>query len=240
MHERIRRALFAMYDLMDKAGARQEERGGHDQGARANVTSGKHLDRVAEVIADDLVSSGYHEGNIVWGGKDATLPGWFRVAKDWDMLAFSGNDLLAAVELKSINSSFGNNANNRAEEAIGSAVDASFAIRNELVRYQVRPPVLGYVLVIRDCEMSRRLCRNRKAVYPVDETFNNASYLDRFTIMGRRLLAERIYQAVWVVYVDVENRRIVEPDRDLCYGAFIETIISQRRIVEARSYGLEG
>lgn len=75
MHARMRQALLEMYDLMDDAGFRQEERGGHDQGARAKVTSGKHLDRVAEVIADDLMDAGYRDQDLIWGGKGATLPG---------------------------------------------------------------------------------------------------------------------------------------------------------------------
>lgn len=235
MNDRMRRALLAMYDMMDDAGMRQEARGGHDQGARANVTSGKHLDLVAEVIAEDLLAAGYHEEDVVWGGKSGTLPGWFRVAKDWDLLAFDGQNLLAAVELKSINSSFGNNANNRAEEAIGSAMDARYAIRNDLVRFQVRPPVLGYVLVIRDCYESRRQCRDRGAQYPVDDVFNSTSYLDRLTIMCRRLLAERIYQAVWVVYVNPDELGVFEPDRELCYEAFIATLASQFYIASAAS-----
>ena len=161
------------------------------------------------------------------------LPGWFRPAKDWDMLAFDGEDLLAAVELKSINSSFGNNFNNRSEEALGSALDLDYAIRNGLVRYQTAPPVLAYVLVVRSCEESSFKCSNRKAVYPVDEVFDNTSYLERLAIMCRRMMAERVYQAVWIVYVDPELGFVEEPDEHLSYERFIETLASQLRINRA-------
>lgn len=227
------RALFAMYDLMDDAGFRQEERGRHDQGARAKVTSGKHLDRVADVIRDDLISRGFDASDVLVGGRSLTLPGWFRMAKDWDMLAFDGGDLLAAVELKSINSSFGNNANNRTEEALGSAVDAAHAIKGWLIPSENVMPALAYVLVIRDCDGSRRTASNRKPVYPADDVFTDTSYLDRLTIMCRRMLEERIYQAVWVVYVDTEQRVITEPDPALSYDRFIEILASQLRISRA-------
>lgn len=233
MNDRVIKALFVMYETMDEAEARQKQHGGHDQGERSKLTSGKHLDPLASVIRDDLISKGYSPKDVVFGGKSSTLPGWFRPAKDWDMLAFYGDDLLAAIELKSINSSFGNNANNRTEEALGSSVDVSHAIKNELISYQGVPPCLGYVLVIRSCEKSRKVCQNRTAVYPVDNVFDNTSYLDRLTIMCRRMLAERIYQAVWVVYVDDEERIVYEPDIALSYDKFIETIAAQLRIYRA-------
>jgi hypothetical protein len=162
-----------------------------------------------------------------------TIPGWFRATKTWDLLAFAGDDLMCAVELKSINSSFSNNANNRAEEAIGEAVDADYAIRNELIRYQARPPVLGYALVVKDCESSRKRARNMQATSPTDSVFEDTSYLERFSIMCRRLLAERIYQAVWLVYVDPDNQAITEPDPELRYEMFIEALKAQRRIASA-------
>jgi hypothetical protein len=53
-----------------------------------------------------------------------TLPGYFRPTKIWDLLIINQGRLVAALELKSqVGPSFGNNANNRAEEAIGTAHD---------------------------------------------------------------------------------------------------------------------
>ena len=241
LHERMQSALFEIYELMDDAGARQEQRGGHDQGARANVTSGRHLDKVAEVIADDLKAGGFKSTEVRWGGSSAKLPGWFRYSKDWDMLALDGRYLLAAIELKSISSSFGKNYNNRAEEAIGSAVDAKYAIDNGQIRYRESPPALGYVLIIRDCEESRRFGRTRDTSFPIDgdpwlsREFSGMSYLDRFHTKCHRLLEGQIYQAVWLVYVDDENSQIREPDPDLSYDAFIGTLLKHFFTVEAMS-----
>src|SRR5579859_6178346 len=51
------------------------------------------------------------------------LPGYFRPTKEWDLLVVREGMLLAALELKSqVGPSFGNNFNNRTEEAMGSAL----------------------------------------------------------------------------------------------------------------------
>jgi hypothetical protein len=58
------------------------------------------------------------------------LPGFFRPTKDWDMLVVHEGHLIAAVEFKSQRGpSFGNNFNNRTEEAIGNATDLWTAFR---------------------------------------------------------------------------------------------------------------
>ena len=151
MNDNMRNALLTMYKNLDEAAERQKERGVHDQGARSKVTGGKHLNVVAAALRNDLIEAGYASEDVYYENGCLTLPGWFRPSKDWELMAFDGKDLLATVELKSINSSFGNNCNNRSEESLGSAVDIAHAIKNDLVPFQVAPPVVGYVMVMRLC-----------------------------------------------------------------------------------------
>ena len=92
-----------------------------DQGQRSAVTGGRQLDGFARTIVDLLLQVGVEPDNVTLNRR-ATLPGYFRAAKQWDILVLSGGKLQAAIELKSISSSFGNNMNNRAEEALGNAV----------------------------------------------------------------------------------------------------------------------
>lgn len=48
---------------------------------------------------------------------------YFRPNKKWDLLVVDNNELVIAIEFKSqVGPSFGNNFNNRTEEAMGSAV----------------------------------------------------------------------------------------------------------------------
>ena len=149
-------------------------------------------------------------------------------------MAFDGDDLMATIELKSINSSFGNNCNNRSEESLGSAVDVGHAIKNELIPFQVTPPVVGYVMVVKMCEDSTRPSKNsKKTLYPIDSVFKGASYLQRLVVLCRRLLSERLYQAVWIVAVDPVTGTIVEPDQNLTYDKFVAAIAAQRNIHNA-------
>lgn len=228
MRENIKRALLQVYINLDAAGKRQLERGIHDQGARSQVTSGKHLNPIAQAIRTDLIKIGYHEDEVYYEGGCLRLPGWFRPSKDWDLLAFDDSNLLAALELKSINSSFGNNANNRIEESLGSAVDAAHAIKNELIPFQTKPPLLGYVLIVRLCKDSTKPGgAGLSSVYPIDKVYEHVSYFERLSVMCRRLLSEQIYQAVWIVGVNPETGEIVEPEVDLTYDKFIASLKSQ-------------
>ena len=91
-----------------------------------------------------MIDLGFHEDEVFHTGRACTLPGWFRPTKDWDLLALDDGELVSAIELKSISSSFGNNANNRAEESIGSVVDAIEAYNERLYGNCSIPPVMGY------------------------------------------------------------------------------------------------
>lgn len=78
--------------------------------------------------------------------KRIELPGWFRAEKKWDLVIVHERELLAAIEFKSqIGPSFGNNFNNRTEEALGSATDIWAAYREGAFKPSARP-FLGYLM----------------------------------------------------------------------------------------------
>ena len=181
MRSDIEAAILGMYDSIERAREAQAAAGHPDQGARQGITSGKHLDPIAAIIRDDLINAGFHPDEVYDQGRLCTLPGWFRPTKNWDLLALDNGELVSAIELKSINSSFGNNANNRAEESIGSAFDAHTAFDENLLGSSSIPPVMGYVMIVHDCPDSRIVGRGvRSAHFPIDPDFEGASYLDRF------------------------------------------------------------
>ena len=233
MNNNIKHAILELFKLQNEASENQRKHGHSDRGARSGVTSGKHLDPLAKEICNELMNCGLSEKDVFFGNKNMELPGWFRPTKQWDILAFYEKKLIVAVELKSISSSFGNNANNRTEEAVGSAVDANSAVKYNLYGNGY-PPIFCYVLIVKSDADSRRVVhRPNEPHYKSDKTFYDISYIDRLGIMCQRLLAERLYDAVWFVAVDPTDQTISEPQPSLTYEKFITRIKSQVDLVKA-------
>lgn len=75
-----------------------------------------------EIITALLVDAGIAYEHI-FSRQSLELPGFFRPAKEWDLLVVVDGHRLVVAEAKSqVGLSFGNNFNNRTEEAIGSTV----------------------------------------------------------------------------------------------------------------------
>lgn len=107
--------------------------------------------------------------------------------------------LIAALELKSqVGPSFGNNFNNRTEEAIGTAHDLWTAYRENAFGDQPRPFV-GWLMLVEDCPASHTVVRDASPHFPVFNEFENASYLKRYDILCRRLTLEQLYTAAALI-----------------------------------------
>jgi len=83
-------------------------------------TGGAQMNGFINLVRDLLCENGLPKAHV-YCEKYVELPGWYRPEKKWDLLIVSDGRLLAAIEFKSQVGSFGNNYNNRTEEAIGSA-----------------------------------------------------------------------------------------------------------------------
>ncbi len=103
--------------------------------------------------------------------------------------------LLAAIEFKSqVGPSFGNNFNNRSEEAIGTAQDLWTAYR-EGAFSSVNRPWLGYLMLLEDCDKTKTPVNVRKPHFPVFKEFVGASYSKRYQELMTRLVRERLYDS---------------------------------------------
>lgn len=224
MKKELEDAILHSFLIREKAAEVQIEKGTVDTGMRSQVTSGKHLDKLIEIIAKDMEKYGLAAENIFCKNQGTELPGWFRATKKWDILGFVRDQLVVAVELKSIYGSYGNNLNNRAEEAIGGAVDAKYAIEKEMMNKTI-PPIFCYVLVVKKDQISAAKCTDPKEPhFRADSDFYDRSYIERFMILCRRLSREGLYGAVWFVVADPLNYVVEEPDPDLSYDRFITEI----------------
>lgn len=166
--------------------------GQKDAGLRAAVTGGKHLDGFTEICRRLFITAGVPEAHVFWQDR-RELPGYYRAEKNWDLIVVADGNLLAVIEFKAqVGPSFGNNFNNRTEEAIGNASDLWAAYREGAFKPSARP-WLGYVFILEDCERSNTPVKVKEPHFNVFPEFQNASYAKRYEIFLTKLLRERLY-----------------------------------------------
>ena len=197
----ISEALKAFWGSRDAQAAKQKGTGKQDAGTRGSVTGGQHLNAVSDLV-EQVTSSAIAQGvSIHSGGGNrnplTAIPGWYRPTKQWDIVYRLDDEPIAVVELKSQVGSFGNNANNRAAEAVGNAADLMAAQRNGQL---VSPLWRGYIFVIEDCDDSRKASTlGSDDRWSMDPEFAQASYIDRVNMLCRRLVEEGLYDGAWAV-----------------------------------------
>lgn len=195
-----------------------------DSSNRGAVLGGKQMDGFVELIRQTAIDVGIPEEIIITDKN--YLPGYFRSSKDWDMLIVTpSGKLIAAIELKSQVGSYGNNFNNRTEEAIGSAVDLWTAFREGQFPNQ-QAPWVGWLMVVGRDEASERPVRNYEPYFPVREEFNNANYLDRYRILCQKLILERHYTATALLWTSDAKS----------YGDMAADISIQRFLISFANY----
>ena len=170
--------------------------GAKDAGERGSVTGGKHANGFIRLIAAIVKDAALPNVNIhVTGKRPRTLPGFYRPCKEWDLVVLSGGSLVAVVEVKSQVGSFGNNFNNRVEEALGNATDFWAAYREGIFKPSQRP-WLGYLFMLEERDAS---IRPTKPIllepFKVDDTFQRRSYAKRYELVCERLVRDRLYDA---------------------------------------------
>jgi hypothetical protein len=196
---KAREATMAFWGNREKARQKQIESGKADQGERAGVTAGKNMDGFLALLIDVVRANGLKGAVIHEQRAVLTLPGYFRPTKLWDVLVMHEKRLVAAIELKSqVGPSFGNNFNNRTEEAIGTAHDLWTAYREGAFDKQPRPFV-GWMMMVEDAPESRRAVTDRSPHFPVFKEFQGASYLKRYEVLCERLVQEQLYTSACIL-----------------------------------------
>ena len=204
LDDRIASAVEFFWNTRTGQFAKQNDIGVRDQGNRGAVTGGKQLDGFVNLIYDVLVLNGVPK-DCIYTNTDLELPGYYRPNKKWDLLVVDNGVLVIAIEFKSqVGPSFGNNFNNRTEEAMGSALDIWTAYREGVFGNQ-RAPWLGYFMMLEDCSRSNMAVRVRSPHFPVLEEFVDASYKKRYEIFCNKLLLERQYNSACFITSSVSD-----------------------------------
>lgn len=180
--------------------------GKKDAGLRAAVTGGKHLDGFNAICRDLFIKGGVPEAHVYWKSK-RELPGFYRAEKSWDLVVVAEGHLLAIIEFKAqVGPSFGNNFNNRTEEALGNATDLWAAYREGAFKPSPKP-WLGYVFILEDCPASRRPISVKQPHFEVFPEFRNASYMKRYELLLTKLLRDRLYDGVSLLLTSATTGR---------------------------------
>lgn len=225
--DRSSRAVAQYWETRAGQKKKQELTGKADQGLRSAVTGGAHMNGFIDLFVELIRDSGIPE-RYVFRKKAIELPGFFRPTKKWDLLVVREGMLLAAIEAKSqVGPSFGNNLNNRTEEAVGSAVDLWTAYREGA--YLTSPqPFLGYFFMLEDCQASRLPVKVQEPHFKVFPEFAGVSYLRRYEILCRKLVLERRYTSAAFITSTADggiHGRFSTPAEDLSLERFARVLV---------------
>jgi hypothetical protein len=186
------------------------------------------MDGFISLVREYLCENGLPKTQV-FCGEATELPGWYRPEKQWDLLVVADRQLLAGIEFKSQVGSFGNNYNNRTEEAIGSAVDVLAAYREGAFKPSSRP-WLGYMMLLEEAQGSMRPVKARDPHFKVFPEFKAASYGRRYEVLLTKLVRERLYDSVCLLLSSAKggakgNYR--EPVPELSFQHFIASLLAR-------------
>lgn len=223
----LRHAIRRFWSTRQSQSKKQTSGPTADQGGRSAVTGGKQMDGFVSLVRGILLREGVPE-SCISTDKRIELPGWFRAEKKWDLLVVRGRELLAAIEFKShIGPSFGNNFNNRTEEALGSATDIWAAFREGAFRPSSRP-FLGYMMLLEDSSKSKSPVKVVEPHFGVFPEFQKASYRDRYMILIEKLLRERLYDGACLLTSRADgDGEYSEPHVELTFTRLIEPMLGR-------------
>ena len=226
LQEAIRHFWKTREDQASRQGTASGER---DTGARSAVTGGRQMDGFVVFVRDLMIEAGLSNASIHCE-RNLELPGYFRAEKKWDLVVVVDDTLLASIEFKSqIGPSFGNNYNNRTEEAIGSATDLWLAYRDGALKQSSRPWV-GYLMLLEETARSMSPVAVREPHFPVFEEFRAASYAKRYEILLTKLIRERLYDASCLLLSDREGGltgSYREASSELGIGPFVASLLGR-------------
>lgn len=236
LDKRLQKAVQSYWDARARNKEKQVQSGKIDAGTRGEVTDGTQMGALEVLVADILCDAGLNKLDV----RTRTaleLPGYFRATKKWDLMVVSQGQLVMAMEFKSqAGKSIGNNVNNRAEEAVGSAKDIWTAYREG--RFGQAPaPFLGYFFLLEDRPSVKTPVTNKEPYFPVDAVFRGernsprperylgVSYSARYELLCRRLVLERLYTAAcFLMATNSRKSTITQPAEDLSFQRFAASL----------------
>ncbi len=224
-----RKGVAHFWEVREAQAIKQKHSGKADQGSRGAVTGGAQMDGFITAFQKLAAMAGVPKNAVYTQSRFLELPGYFRPTKEWDLLIVLEGVLLAALEAKSqVGPSFGNNFNNRTEEAMGSALDLWTAFREKAYKRTVRP-WLGYLFLLEDCPQSQRPVSVREPHFNVFSEYRGASYARRYELFCKKLVLERHYDATAFLLSKRDDGLLghySEPCKDIGFHRLAASLVS--------------
>ena len=223
-----REAIRFYWRMRLQQSEKQLKAGGSDQGLRSAVTGGAHMNGFIDLLTKLVTEAGIDRSHIFYR-ESLELPGYFRPTKRWDFLVVVKKQLVAALETKSqVGPSFGNNFNNRTEEAMGSALDLWTAFREQAFGSATRPWI-GYMFLLEDCAASTKPVGVKEPHFKAFPEFRQSSYAKRYELFCRRLVLEKHYDcSAFLMSNSVKGAHgnFSEPSPDLTFQNFANSLVA--------------
>lgn len=213
--------LVNWWTAKNEAVARLAAAGKSDTGAQAR--NAQHMQSIALFVRQMFIDAGLAETDVT---VDSVVPGYYRRSKNWDVVAMHKGHLVGVVELKSQASSPGNNANNRIEEALGSAVDAK-AVHELTGAFGNLGIWAAWCMTFnRDCESGQPIrltgAQRARLRFPLnDPAFASMTYASQYAAAIERMVSQKVYDAAWMVTT------WVNPDGTIGYDEPIATATAE-------------
>jgi hypothetical protein len=220
---RVERAVAHYWSARTRQQSTQLGTGVTDTGTRGEVTGGQHLNEFCTLFCEIIKEAGF-SGLEVRFKTGVEVPGYYRPTKKWDIVVVRDNRIFAAIEMKSqVGPSFGNNTNNRTEEAVGSAVDLWRAFETGVLG--AHPPWVGYFFLLEQTRGSTDPVRIAPTPFPVDPIFPGTSYAGRYRVMCQRLVLDRRYNSACLLYSPRGvDGKYEEASPDLAFEQFVRSL----------------
>jgi hypothetical protein len=229
LEKALRKAIKHFWATRNAQSLKQGSKtGARDAGARTAVTGGRQMDGFISLVRDYLCENGLPKAHVHCE-KRIEIPGWYRPEKRWDLLIVENGQFLAGIEFKSQVGSFGNNYNNRTEEAIGSACDLWAAYREGAFKPSARP-WLGYLMLLQQAPKSMRPVKAQEPHFKVFPEFKSASYAKRYEILLTKLVRERLYDSACFLLSDAKaglKGKYIEPAVELNFEKFMTSLLAR-------------
>lgn len=233
--EDLELAIAAYWRTKDEQEAAARKIRSTAEGTAKTVRGGGQFNPLINLIARFFTDAGYPLEAVGVKKGQIALPGFFRPNKQWDLVVVHREVLVAAIEMKALGApSFGNNYNNRVEEAIGNSADIAWAYREGLTGPE--KPWLGYFFLMHDHPNSRSPVRIDGGPFPVEELWVGRSYQERYELGATRLLEDDFYNSICYVVSSPEDPGVREPVRSLDWQHFCAGIRSRIEYLSGLGY----